>query len=147
MKTTFTEAQMLDLWRAGKIRRNLYRLEVPVTVEHEFQGAQWGHPSTYAFVRFECQPADELSFASAAHWPDSIPEAEQDSLHRGVAEGIVDGLMRAMYPHRGVAIRLVDCRYDEICSSVMSFHHATVCAMETLLKSAWTIVLQRHEEP
>jgi hypothetical protein len=138
---------MFELWRAAKTRRNLYRLEVPVTIEHEYQGAQRGHPSTYAFVRFECLPAAELSFSSVANWPESMSEASRNSLHRGIAEGIVDGLTGAIYPHRGVAIRLIDCRYDEVCSSVASFHHATVCAMQTLLKSAWTIVLQPHEEP
>jgi hypothetical protein len=139
MHNTFTEAQMLDLWRAQKVERGgFYRLQVPVTVEHEFNALKRGHPSTYAFVRFECAPASELRFTPAAVWPDYISPKEADALHRGIVEGIVDGLVHEIYPHRGVSVRLVECRYDESDSSVWAFHRATVFAMQTLLKSAWT---------
>jgi hypothetical protein len=51
----------LEKLRDSKRSRNLYRLASSVTVEHEFR-KQFGHPSSYAFVRFECAPADDLSF-------------------------------------------------------------------------------------
>jgi hypothetical protein len=138
MHATFTESQMLDLWRTAKPQRKGWRLEVPVLVEHEFQGAQRGHPSTFAFVRFQCDPAASLSFTPAAVWPEFISANEQDALHRGIAEGIVDGLMHELYPYSGVALRLVESRYDQTSSSVLAFHRATVFAMNTLRKSGWT---------
>jgi hypothetical protein len=50
-----------------KRERTFYRLESTTTVEYEHQGSNWGHPSTYAFVKFECVATDDLNSVYALH--------------------------------------------------------------------------------
>jgi hypothetical protein len=54
------QAALLDNWRAQKTTRTVCRLLEPRVATYEYQG-QFGHPSSYVLVGFQCRPADELT--------------------------------------------------------------------------------------
>jgi len=62
-------------WALCKGRLASRRLVKPCSVEYEHQGKQWGHPSTFAYVRFECLPAEALSLEVSATWPADLMAA------------------------------------------------------------------------
>jgi hypothetical protein len=132
----------LEGLRDHKRLRNFYRLEMPIVVEHEFRGAQYGHPSTFAFARFECSPADDLSFDADASWPSSVYENEQESLECAIGESIADTLLSGIYQHSGCRVTLVEVRWDDICSSVAAFMNATGFAMQKLLTARWKPIIR-----
>jgi hypothetical protein len=132
----------LEGLRELKRSRNFYRLASTTHVEHEYRGGQWGHHSTYAFVRFECSPADDLIFESRASWPSTVYESEQAELERAVAETVADALLSGLYQHSGCIVTLVEVRYDDVCSSVASFMIATESAVKDLLAAKWTIIFK-----
>jgi len=134
----------LEKLRDAKYSRNFYRLESSTHVEHEFRHPHFGHPSTYAFVRFACDPADDLSFEARASWPSTVRDDYRLELERAIAEAVADVLLEGLYQHTGCAVTLTDIRYDEICSSVASFMWATKSAMQELLTRQWKIVI-RHK--
>jgi hypothetical protein len=101
-------------------------------VEHEFRG-QLGHPSSYAFVRFECAPADDLSFQVRASWPSTVSQGDRTHADLGIAEGVADILLEGLYQYSGCAIVLVDVRWDDVGSSVAAFMKATKSAMQQLV--------------
>jgi|SRR5215469_15538120 len=131
----------LEKLRDTKRSRNFYRLASPVTVEHEFR-SQFGHPSSYAYVRFECTPADDLSFETRASWPSAVSEGDRAQVELAVAETIADALLEGVYQHSGCAIVLVDVRWDDVGSSEAAFMKATESAMQQLAASPWKIVLR-----
>ena len=135
----------LEKLRDAKRSRNFDRLESSTHVEHELQRPNFGHPSTYAFVRFACEPADDLSFEARASWPSTLSEDYCLELERAIAEAVADVLFEGVYQHTGCAVTLIDVRFDEICSSVASFMLATKCAMQELLTHKWKAVI-RHKE-
>jgi hypothetical protein len=134
----------LEELRTLKRARHFYRLESATIVEYEYQGLQWGHPSTYAFVRFECVPADDLSFDVRTSWPSEVDFNSRKILGLAVAEGVADILLDGLYQHSGCALNLVEVRFDEICSSEAAFMTAARNAMQQLLKAKWNCI-SRHE--
>src|SRR5262245_21214706 len=107
-----SEAELLDAWQRRKATHHFYRLREETVREHEFQGRHWAHPWNYAMVRLRCAPADELTFASAATWPETLPPDYQLALDRMVAVAVVDVLMQGVYPHRGCAVTLLATKWD-----------------------------------
>jgi len=101
-------------------------------VQHEFR-SQFGHPSSCAFVRFECAPADDLSFESRAFWPSTVSEGDRTQVELGIAEAVADVLLEGVNEHSGCAIVLVDVRWDDVGSSVAAFMKATKSAMQQLV--------------
>lgn len=89
----------LEELRDAKRLRNFYRLASSVTVEHEFRSGQFGHPSSDAFVRFECAPADDLSFESRASWPSTVTEGDRTHVEFAVAETAADILLEGLFQH------------------------------------------------
>ena len=130
---------MAELQSAAKRSRNFYRLDAPTTIEHEFT-RQFGHPSSFAFTRFDCAPSDELLFEAAASWPASVSPDYAVALERAIAEGVADGLLDGLYPHTGCRVTLVETRYDEIGSSEAAFLWAATAAMRKLTEQKWSIV-------
>jgi hypothetical protein len=114
----------LERLRDAKRSRHFYRLESSTHVEHEFRG-NFGHPSSYAFVRFACELADDLSFEARASWPSTVSDDCRLELERGIAEAVADVLLEGLYQHTGCAVTLIEIRYDEIGSSVAAFMRAT----------------------
>lgn len=127
----------LEQLRDQKRERHFYRLAAPQTIQYEFR-RQFGHPSSYAFVRFDCRPADDLSFEACAAWPATVSESEQSGLEQAIAEAIADVLLAGLYQHSGCALRLIEVRYDAVGSSQASFMEATKRAMQELLDGGWT---------
>ena len=137
MKTRLDRNQLERLRDEAKRTRSFYRLASFQVVEHEFR-AHVGHLS-YAFVRFECTPADDLSFEAKASWPSIVPEDYRTKLELAVAEGVSDVLLGDVYQHSGCVIVLVEVRYDEIESSEVAFIRAAKSAMQSLVAGKWTI--------
>ena len=73
-------------------------------VEHEFRGMS-GHPSSYAFVRFECSPADDLGFDARVSWP-TAALGEGPAFERAIAESVADELLAGVYQHSGCVVTL-----------------------------------------
>jgi hypothetical protein len=114
-------------------------------VEHEFRG-QLGHPSSYAFVRFECAPADDLSFQVRASWPSTVSQGDRTHADLGIAEGVADILLEGLYQYSGCAIVLVDVRWDDVGSSVAAFMKATKSAMQQLVARDWELILRSEKQ-
>jgi hypothetical protein len=136
--TTHFDRNGLEKLRDDKRSRNFYRLESSRTVEHEFRG-HFGHPSSYAYVRFECTPADDLSFEARVSWPPTTL-GEGQKFERAIAESVADELLAGVYQHRGCAVTLVEVRYDEVGSSEAAFMRAAKSAMQDLLVGEWKIL-------
>jgi hypothetical protein len=133
--------EMMDSWRHCKDRFTGRRLDANATVEHEYQGKQWGHPSTYAFVRFDCVPADGLSFEMRAQWPPHLTGDYTPLLERAMCAAVVDVLVAADDPHVGCAITCTDVRWDDVTSSERAFYRATRAAMTALREQhKWSFV-------
>ena len=130
----------LEALRARRSERHYYRLEAATSVEYEYQGLQRGHPSTYAFVKFACAPADDLGFATSASWPSTFDSKESERFELAIAEGVADVLLDGVYQHSGCALTLTEVRCDEVCSSEAAFMKATRGAMAQLLNEKWTLV-------
>ena len=128
----------MDRLRDTKRSRPFWRLTLPQAVDHEFRG-QLGHPSSYAYVQFECAPADDLSFESKAIWPFSVSKEEQTKLEIAVAEAVADTLLEGICQHSGCRVVLLEVRYDDIGSSQGAFMNAAKAAMHRLLETKWTI--------
>jgi hypothetical protein len=89
-----------------KLATNYRRLLEPLTVECEYQGAHYGHPSTYGFVSFEASPAERLTVAFDSAWPTDFTAEYRRRVMSGVAEAIVDSLIASPdSPYRGCKSR------------------------------------------
>ena len=129
------EDALLHRWVTGKLTRAFRRLRAPVAVEFEFR-RQFGHPSSYAYVRLQATPADRLSFESNALWPGDVSPDEARHFERAVVEGLIDVLFAALEPHRGCSVTLTAVRHDAVGSSFAAFHAAAVKAAERLVQEA-----------
>ena len=127
---------MIDSWRQLKLSgRNFYRLEKPLLVEYEYRH-RFGHPSSYAYVQFECKSAETLVFASSATWNETLSSDYVAALERAVCEAIVDGLIAtSIYPYRGCSLTLCQIKWDDVGSSEAAFYLATKSAMAQLIES------------
>ncbi len=95
---------ILVRWTEAKTRTARRRLDAPCSTEHEYKGSQHGHPSSYAFVRFECEPADEFTLDVKAAWPDNLTTDYRHLLIDAMSAAIVDVLIAADAPHVGCAL-------------------------------------------
>lgn len=138
--STYFDRNALEKLRDQKRERHFYRPAAPQTVQHEFR-RPLGPTSSYAFVKFDCRPADDLSFEACAAWPATVSESEQSGLEQAIAEAISDVLLAGLHQHSGCALRLIEVRYDEVGSSQASFIEAATRAMQTLLAAEWTLVV------
>lgn len=129
----------MERLRASRRSRIFLRLASSQIVSHEFRG-QFGHPTSYAFVQFECAPASELRFESRATWPNTVSKEYGAELERAVAEAVAEVLLEGVHQHSGCAIVLANARYDEVGSSEAAFMKAAKAAMRSLLASKWVVV-------
>lgn len=130
----------LEALRTRKRERHYYRLETTTTVEYEYRGSQPGHPSTYAFVKFACAPAHDLSFDAKTSWPSTLDSKEIERFELAIAEGVADMLLDGLNQHCGCALTLNGVRYDELCSGEAAFMKAARGAMAQLLNEKWTLI-------
>jgi hypothetical protein len=132
---------ILTAWRQWKGRLARRRLDAPCSIEHEYRGKQWGHPSTYAFVRFECTPANDLVFKMGTTWPVHLEADYCRRLQDAMCAAIVDGLVGTEVPHVGCSLICTEVKWDDVASSEMSFYRATRAAMTALCERKWSLVL------
>jgi hypothetical protein len=125
-------------WREWKSRIVGRRLVTACAVEHEYQGKQWGHPSTYAFVRFECAPAEDLLFEMRGAWPSHLTPDYCRLLRDAMSAAIVDVLLATDDPHRGCSLHCTEVRWDDVASSERAFYRATREAMTVLREREWS---------
>jgi len=136
VNTRFDRVELEGLL-SRKGSRGSLRLASSTIVQHEFRG-QFGHPSSYAFVQFECAPADDLSFQVRASWPPEVLEGEAVRIERAIAKGIADVLLNGVNKYSGCAVVLVTVRWNEVGSSETAFMKAAILAMQNLLTAEWT---------
>lgn len=128
---------IFEKWLKQKLSFNSYwRLKESVMLEYEFKGAQFGHPSTYAFVRFEIVPSEELCFDSIIDWtPHTFSDGSAELHEVLICEAIVDGLVcNSTTPYSGCSLKLIDIKYDEVSSSPAAFYKATKAVLAELIK-------------
>jgi hypothetical protein len=129
--------EAVDRWRQSKSRGRSKRLDAPCSRQHEYRGRQFGHPSTYAFVRFDCVPADSFAFETRAAWPNSLSPNYCALLEAAMAAAIVDALLAGVEdPHTGCRLTCVEVKWDEVASSERAFYRATREAMISLRDEA-----------
>ena len=136
--------EMIDSWRHHKDRSTARHLHTKATVEHEYQGKQWGHPSTYAFVRFDCVPALRLSFEMRTQWPPNLTSDYTSLLEKAICAAIVDVLVAADEPHVGCAIACTEVKWNDVTSSERSLYRATRAAMTSLREQQEWRFITRH---
>ena len=129
--------EILSGWRHWKSRIGARRLAAPCGVQHEYQGKQWGHPSTYAFVRFECEPAEELIFEMHAKWPPHLTSDYRRLLYDAMSAAIVDVLVATDDRYTGCSLSCVEVRWNDVTSSEFAFYLATRTAMNALREQEW----------
>jgi hypothetical protein len=135
------EKLILESWERTKLSaRNFYRLEDVISVEYGFRG-QFGHPSSNAFVGFECGSADQLVFRSTALWPQKLSSDYIANIEGAICEAIVDSLLSvSFHPYRGCSLNLTSVKWDDIGSSEVAFYKATLGAMNILIENGrWVI--------
>ena len=130
------ERDLVDAWLRYKLGMpNFYRLRAPRVQEFEYRGPQPGHPSNYARVRFECAPADALTFRSDAPWPRSLEANHCANLERAIGCAVFEVLLcRSFYSHRGCAVTLTDVGWDDLMSSEVAFYVASKRALDGLVQ-------------
>ena len=139
------QRHLLETWLEFKMTvGNFYRLQEPYPVDFTYRARHYGHPSSYAAVRFRCAPSDALAFQSAARWPEHLRPTYRALLEQAVSYGIVDGLMGGgsdLHPHRGCSLTLVEVGWDDVMSSEVAFYRATRGAMSELVAQGhWYLV-------
>jgi Elongation factor G, domain IV len=135
LNSSMEQNRLFEDWLQRKLNHHHYfHLREPMTVDYEYKTAL-GHPSSYAYVRFDCQPAHELTFQSTAKWPSDLSPEWIDALEGAVTDAVVDGLVCSSWtPFIGCSITLVESKHDEISSSPESFYRATRAAMVEFTK-------------
>jgi hypothetical protein len=138
------EQALLDNWAEQKLTHNFRRLRSACVAEFEFM-RQLGHPSSYALVRFEAQPAEESSVEFGVEWPSSFDATYTVRIKNSIAEAVLDALWSSKTPFRGCKLRLVGFKWDEVGGSEVAVHIATHKALEKLMSEAeWDYVTGRY---
>ncbi len=133
---------IIENWKNSKFNdSNFFKLQASESIEYEYR-TRFGHPSTYAFVKFFCEPSEELNFSSNDAWDSSLSSNYIKALEKAICEALVDVLISGtMYSYRGCSVILQKTKCDDVSSSEFSFYKATKIAFEQLLKDGnWKIV-------
>jgi hypothetical protein len=138
------ERELLENWGAQKQSQNFRRLNSSAIAEYELVG-QRGHPSSYAFVKFFAEPADELSLIFEVEWPAEFDQTYTKRIKHTIAEAVLDTLWLVKDPFRGCLLRLVEFKWDPIGGSEVAVHSATLVAMHMLVADGdWVLVTGRY---
>lgn len=138
----FTQAELLRTWVAQRsARRPYHRLRAPHQQAFEYQGPREHMGSNYAAVHFRCDPADVLTLRAELTWPSQVAAGDRAALMRGIAAGIVDGLLSHYYLYRGCQLTLIAIGWDDVASSEFTFYRAARATMDELrTAAAWELV-------
>ena len=138
------ERELLENWGAQKQSHNFQRLRSSTLAEYEFI-RQRGHPSSYSYVKFRADPADELTLIFEVQWPEEFDETYTKRIKHAVAEAVLDTLWLTINPFRGCLVRLIEFKWDTIGGSEAAVHSATLLAMSILVADGdWEQVTGRY---
>ena len=137
-------AELFSIWRRFKSRVASWRLDERCSKELEFKGVSCG-PSTYAYVRFECCPADTLSFEMGTSWPGHLGPDYRRLLEQAMTAAIVDTLLAGSEcPYLGCSLKCVQVGWDDVGSSEVTFYSATRGAVSKLREEERWISIGRR---
>jgi hypothetical protein len=142
------ESELILNWGEQKISHNYKRIMASFETDFEFIG-HVGHPSSYAYVRFIAEPADEISLEFSVDWPQSFDEDYTLRIEHSIGEAVLDVLFPKLKgsPWRGCALRLTGFKWDEVGGSEMSVYRATTKAMEHLCaKGQWSEITGKYRQ-
>jgi hypothetical protein len=138
------EQALLHNWSEQKLTHNFRRLRNRYVVEYEFI-RQPGHPSSYAFVKFEAEPAEQASLEFDVDWPSDFDVIYTTRIKNSIAEAVLDTLWSSKTASRGCKLRLVDFKWYEVGGSEVAVHAATQKALQRLiLEAEWDQVTGRY---
>ena len=137
------ERELLENWGAQKVSQNFRRLRSSTLAEFEF--IRQSCRSSYSFVKFLAEPADELSLVFEVEWPAAFDETYTRRIKNAVAEAVLDALWLVKDPYRGCRLRLIEFKWDAIGSNEVAVHQATLLAMNVLIADGdWVEVTGRY---
>lgn len=113
----------------------------PLEIEHEHRRATCG-PSSYALVKFRCEPSSELTFHSAAQWPADLGIRYSSQLEEAVKRGVVEAFARDTEPLARVCnVVLIGIGWHNVQSSEAAFQRAATEALSSLVSNdrLWSV--------
>ena len=128
-----TERELIENWVEQKRSRNFRRLRAGRIAEFEFLGPEYGHPSSYGYVKINARPNEDLAVEFDIEWPAEFDATYTKRIRRSIGEAIVDALFSTQYPHRGCRLRLIDFKWDAVGSSEVAVYVATLKAIQRLM--------------
>ena len=101
-----------------------------------------GTPSSYAYVKFACEPANEPSLDFAVEWPQDFDDVYALRIRNAIAEAILDVFFSRHDTgtiYRGCRLRLTAFQWDNVGGSEAAVYRATAKAMLRLCEHGqWT---------
>ena len=132
---------LLHNWLDAKSRAPIWRLVTSTEVAYTLRRQSCG-PSSFAFVKFSCEPSDSLSFHSTANWPSVLQAEEIAGVEHAVSVGVVEAFATADYSMSKVCkVTLRSIEWDEIGSSEYAFYLAAKAAISSLTadRNKWAL--------
>jgi hypothetical protein len=140
------EKELIENWRDQKLSHNFWQLRAGRIVEFEFLG-QYGHPSSYGYVKFDAQPHHRLVVEFDVEWPAEFGATYTKRIINSIGEGVVDGLCVTEMPRRGCRLRLIAFKWDAVGGSEVAVYKTTQKAMQRLVSEGeWELVTGRYRD-
>lgn len=138
-----SKTALMEAWISSEFDARGLALQRAIQVEYEYHGPQFGATAVFAYVRFHCEPADELTFEVDAWPPTDVEEDEWEQFCEGMGVALIDGLMCAPQVHHSrVRVVLRQARCDGMMSNRKAFYRAARGAMQALVDNgswAWDL--------
>lgn len=140
------ERELIENWGEQKLSHPFWRLRAGRIVEFEFIG-DFGHPSSYGFVKFDAQPHENLVLEFDVEWPAEFSATYSMRIIHSIGEAVVDALCTTETPRRGCRLRLIDFKWDAVGGSEVSVYKTTLIAMQRLVvEGEWELVTGRYQD-
>ena len=115
-----------------------FTLAEPVEIEHTYRRPTCG-PSGFAYVKFRCEPASELTFSVVVEWPMQLRQPHIGRIEQAVKNGVATAF--AASPAHACKVTLTAIGWDDVQSSEFAFLNAAAEALVSLAssESKWTV--------
>lgn len=115
-----------------------YTLFEPVEIEHTYRRASCG-PSDFAYVRFRCEPAAELTVSVVAEWPVQLRPPSIERIEQAVRNGVATAFVAS--PAHACKVTLTAIGWDDVQSSESAFRNAAAEALVSLAsdETKWNV--------
>lgn len=136
----FNQQTMLDQWIHYKLRSGYYRLKQACLQEYLFKVNL--DAGNFAFVRFSCEPNNELRLNWREEWPSDLDHQYVEQLHTAICSGVLDASFSSnINPYLGCSLTLTTIKWSDAGSSEGTFYTAAKFAMRDLITTqAWDFV-------